>query len=375
MRLLIALLLVLSAPALAHDKSHAEQSFGRPGEARKATREILVTLTDEMRFRPESLTVRQGETVRFRVKNTGKAMHEMVLGTLADLKAHAGMMRKHPGMEHDEPHMVHVAPGKTATMVWQFTQPGEFHYGCLVAGHFEAGMVGKLTVTSYAGQQEREIKSLSADEVKQYLSGAGMGYAKSAELNHFPGPMHALELADKLALSPEQKQKTQALMAAHKAEARAIGAKVVEAEKALEALFRTGSVDAAALRGAVERAGMLQAEYRLSHLETHRQMRALLTPDQVKRYDELRGYGKPGHGAGHRHHSMGGGEIRRVDREASKVTIKHGPMDALDMPAMTMVFQVKDPALLDNLKAGDQVMFQAEKAGSGFVVTKIEPAK
>jgi uncharacterized cupredoxin-like copper-binding protein len=79
-------------------------------------------------------------------------MHEMVLGTMQDLKEHAEMMKKHPGMEHDEPHMAHVAPGKTETIVWQFTRPGQFHYGCLVAGHFDAGMVGRLTVTPRRSQ-------------------------------------------------------------------------------------------------------------------------------------------------------------------------------------------------------------------------------
>ena len=73
-------------------------------------------------------------------------MHEMVLGTMQDLKEHAEMMKKHPGMQHDEPYMVHVAPGKTRTLVWQFTNAGEFHYGCLIPGHFEAGMVGRIRV-------------------------------------------------------------------------------------------------------------------------------------------------------------------------------------------------------------------------------------
>ncbi|MDW8468952.1 MAG: plastocyanin/azurin family copper-binding protein [Burkholderiales bacterium] len=73
-------------------------------------------------------------------------MHEMVLGTLEELKAHAELMRKHPAMEHDEPWMAHVAPGKSATLHWQFTRAGEFHYGCLIPGHFEAGMVGRITV-------------------------------------------------------------------------------------------------------------------------------------------------------------------------------------------------------------------------------------
>jgi uncharacterized cupredoxin-like copper-binding protein len=99
-----------------------------------------------MRFAPSAIDVRRGETIRFEIANSGTVMHEMVLGTLQDLKEHAEMMRKHPGMAHDEPYMAHVAPGKTATIVWQFTKAGAFHYGCLVSGHFEAGMVGKITV-------------------------------------------------------------------------------------------------------------------------------------------------------------------------------------------------------------------------------------
>jgi uncharacterized cupredoxin-like copper-binding protein len=73
-------------------------------------------------------------------------MHEMVLGTMTGLKEHSELMRKHPGMEHDEPYMAHVAPGQTVEIVWQFTERGEYYYGCLIPGHFEAGMVGKLTV-------------------------------------------------------------------------------------------------------------------------------------------------------------------------------------------------------------------------------------
>lgn len=145
---------------------------------------------------------------------------------------------------------------------------------------------------AYHGQDGREIKALSAEEVKQYLAGAGMGYAKAAELNHFPGPQHALELADRLALDAAQRTGIQRLMDAHKAEARAIGARLIESERALEALFRSGKVDEGALAQAVHGAAALEGEYRLSHLETHRRLRALLTPAQVARYDELRGYRK-----------------------------------------------------------------------------------
>ena len=72
---------------------------------------------------------------------------------------------------------------------------------------------------------------------------------------------------------------------------------------------------------------------------------------------------------------MAEGEIRRVDRDAKKITIKHGPLEKLDMPAMTMVFQVKNPALLDKVKPGDKIRFEAEKVGGGYAVTRIEPAK
>lgn len=126
--------------------STEEYAFGREGNPKQATRTVQVDMGDKMRFSPGQLTVKRGEMVRFVVKNSGKVMHEMVLGTMQDLKAHAEMMKKHPGMEHDEPYMAHVKPGATGQMVWQFTKQGEFYYGCLVPGHFEAGMVGKITV-------------------------------------------------------------------------------------------------------------------------------------------------------------------------------------------------------------------------------------
>jgi Spy/CpxP family protein refolding chaperone len=143
----------------------------------------------------------------------------------------------------------------------------------------------------YAGHEKRDVKALSDDEAKQYLSGAGMGYAKAAELNHFPGPMHVLELADSLQLSAEQRRAVKALMDEHKAQARAIGAQLVESERALEMLFRQSDVPQQALAAAVRQAANLQGEYRLSHLETHRRMKPLLTAGQSAKYDALRGYG------------------------------------------------------------------------------------
>jgi uncharacterized cupredoxin-like copper-binding protein len=99
-----------------------------------------------MRYSPSSLEIRQGDTVKFVVTNKGKIMHEMVLGTMAQLKSHGEMMKKNPGMEHEDPYMAHVAPGKTEQMVWQFNRAGTFHFGCLLPGHFESGMVGTIIV-------------------------------------------------------------------------------------------------------------------------------------------------------------------------------------------------------------------------------------
>lgn len=148
--------------------------------------------------------------------------------------------------------------------------------------------------SSYAGRETREIKALSAEETQQYLSGAGMGYAQAAELNRFPGPMHVLELAKPLALTPAQSAATQQLMDTHKAEARAIGTKLVAAEQELDRLFAGGKVDAAVLAEQVKKTAALHGEYRLSHLETHRRMRPLLNEQQVARYVQLRGYSDDG---------------------------------------------------------------------------------
>ena len=125
-----------------------ETEFGRTGDPRKVTRTVRIDMADTMRFTPAELVVKQGDTVKFVVKNSGRQMHEMVLGSMKELKEHAELMRKHPGMEHDEPYMAHVPPGKTTEIVWQFTKPGEFHYGCLIPGHLEAGMVGRIKVVT-----------------------------------------------------------------------------------------------------------------------------------------------------------------------------------------------------------------------------------
>lgn len=155
--LLLALVFTSSA-AFAHsskphtqkpaiDYSQAEEkAFGKAANPQRATRTMTVEMSDAMRFTPAEITVKRGETVKFVIKNQGRIMHEMVLGTLDELKKHGELMKKFPGMEHDEPYMAHVMPGKSGEMGWQFTQTGEFYYACLIPGHFEAGMVGRIIV-------------------------------------------------------------------------------------------------------------------------------------------------------------------------------------------------------------------------------------
>lgn len=119
--------------------------FGRPGHQKSVSRTVTIKMSDTMRFSPDSLTVKKGETIRFVVRNEGKLLHEMVLGTEKSLEEHAALMRKFPEMEHDEPYMVHVEPGKTGEMVWTFDKSGQIGFACLIPGHFEAGMTGKVT--------------------------------------------------------------------------------------------------------------------------------------------------------------------------------------------------------------------------------------
>ncbi|HWP12491.1 MAG TPA: cupredoxin family protein [Ramlibacter sp.] len=140
--------------AWAHGQAHAGRASAaaapeqKPwGIAAKAfQRTIEVRMTDNMRFSPDRIRVRQGETVRFVVRNNGKMLHEMVIGTKEALDEHAAMMLKFPTMEHDEPDMTHVNPGKDGRIVWNFNRPGEFQFACLVAGHYQAGMVGTISV-------------------------------------------------------------------------------------------------------------------------------------------------------------------------------------------------------------------------------------
>jgi len=136
-----------SADKQAIDYAHAEDSaFGKAADPKKTKRIIRIEMSDKLRFIPDKIMLKRGTAVKFVIKNTGKMQHEFVLGTLDELKEHSALMKKFPGMEHDEPSMADVAPGKRAEITWQFTHAGEFYFGCLVPGHFEGGMVGKIIV-------------------------------------------------------------------------------------------------------------------------------------------------------------------------------------------------------------------------------------
>ena len=218
---------------------HDESAIGEPGKAASATRTVQIDMSDTMRFIPSSIDAKQGETIRFVVKNSGKLKHELVLGTDQALKEHYEVMKKNPEMEHADPNMVSVAPGKTGEVIWRFTKAGQVDFACLQPGHYDAGMKGLVSVAT--GKATAKIEQ---------------SVAPSAALS---------DMAD--------------------------------------------------------------------------------------------------------------GEIRKVDKDTKKLTIKHGEIKNLDMPGMTMLFQVKDPAMLDRVKPGDKVRFKAEKVGGGIVVTEIQVAR
>lgn len=124
-----------------------QKAWGIASDERAALRTLTIEMTDDMRFAPDHFIIKRGETLRLRVVNKGLVMHEMVLGTKASLDEHAQMMLKYPGMEHAEPYMAHVAPGKAEDLVWSFNRAGNFDFACLIAGHYQAGMTGRFTVT------------------------------------------------------------------------------------------------------------------------------------------------------------------------------------------------------------------------------------
>jgi Spy/CpxP family protein refolding chaperone len=163
-------------------------------------------------------------------------------------------------------------------------------------------MADSAPESSYVGQQYRDIKSLSADDVKRLLAGEGMGLAKAAELNGYPGPVHVLELASQLSLTSSQLAETEELFRSMEGEAKALGRALVEEERALDQLFTSSRVTSELLATSLNRIGKLQVKLRGVHLEAHLEQRRILTPEQNAQYPELRGYSNGTSHAGHNAH-------------------------------------------------------------------------
>ncbi len=154
MKKAISILILGALPALGlasgkHEGGHGHAeatAYGEPGDAARVTRTVVVEASDNMRYQPDAITVKRGETVKFMVKSTGKLTHELVLGDAKSLKEHAEVMRKYPDMEHEDPNMAKVTPGGTGTLIWKFTRAGTVEFACLIPGHYEAGMRGRIRV-------------------------------------------------------------------------------------------------------------------------------------------------------------------------------------------------------------------------------------
>ncbi len=280
------------APLLAHtDAPHAPSAphvispelhpWGQQGEAKKVTRTITISMTDNMRFTPNNIKVKEGETIKFIVKNRGKMLHEMVIGTEAELAKHAELMKKHPNMEHEQPYMAHVAAAKSTTLIWKFTNPGNFMFACLIPGHFEAGMKGLISVAA----AKKPIATSTPTKEGNTMNRTAAVIATSAVL--------ASAAATPVAAH------------AHPAPVKAESSATAQAPK----------------------------------------------PEMVD------------------------AEVKKIDVDAKKITLKHAEIKSLDMPGMTMVFQVKEAKLLEGVKVGDKIKVSVEQSKSAYVVTSIEASK
>jgi Spy/CpxP family protein refolding chaperone len=200
---------------------------------------------------------------------------------------------KHPGSVNSEMLGERVISGLQQTR-------GNHMKRQLTAAAVLSLMIANVQAASpYAGEEGRDIKALSAEDVDTYLTGQGMGFAKAAELNGYAGPKHVLELAGELALTSEQRMRTQALFASMQTKAVALGRRLVDEERKLDRLFASTTITEASLQESVERIGALQADVRAAHLEAHLEQAKILTAEQRSLYLHLRGYHSSG---GHHTH-------------------------------------------------------------------------
>ena len=157
------------------------------------------------------------------------------------------------------------------------------------------------TPSPYAGQESNPIKSLSPGEIDDLMQGNGMGFAKAAELNQYPGPRHVLDLSDRLQLSDRQIGQSHRILDEMRANAIRLGIQLVEYEKQLDDLFSTQRVSESYLEPLLLRIGETRARLRGVHLLAHLRMKEILTPHQVMRYDSIRGYSNAQHDHRHAH--------------------------------------------------------------------------
>ncbi len=174
---------------------------------------------------------------------------------------------------------------------------GLFIFGLMLAPTLSVAAAN----SPYVGEETRAVKALSAKDVQEYIEGKGMGLAKAAELNHYPGPRHALDLTDRIGLSSEQQRRIQTIHDQMQTRAMTLGKTIVQKERELDTLFANQSINRERLRVLLREIAGYQGELRFVHLDAHLAMQPVLTAEQIRRYDELRGYTAADTGTGHHH--------------------------------------------------------------------------
>lgn len=151
----------------AHAGGHDESAVGEPGKAARVSRTVRIDMTDTMRYTPSNIEAKQGDTIRFVIRNSGKVKHELVLGTEKELKEHYEVMKKFPEMEHADANMVTVAPGKTGEVIWRFTKSGKIDFACLQPGHYDAGMKGLVSVANGKAAAKAMAMAATSTELRR----------------------------------------------------------------------------------------------------------------------------------------------------------------------------------------------------------------
>ena len=164
------------------------------------------------------------------------------------------------------------------------------NFRCFLIFIFLTVMINAQTQSHHSSESGNEIKAFTSVQINGYLNGEGMGLAKAAELNHFPGPRHVLDLANELKLSQIQIDSTKMIFGIMKERAIYLGNIIIEKEKQLDQLFSSDKADLEFVRNLVMEIAEYQGELRFTHLQTHIQEKDILTPEQILTYDSLRGY-------------------------------------------------------------------------------------